>query len=274
MRRSWTPLLFCVLVAFLVSPGAMAKKGKKGKGKKSPKLSAEAKAAADLLESSSVDEIMQGVSTLGELAEPGGAVPLMELLEKGPPDKVTEASLDALGAISNPVSIPMLIDYMHHRRHKVRIIAINAIAEIKDKRVVEALKTALGDSEEKVRRAAAYALGRYGDPAAIDVLFKAFDREVPEAAIAIGQIGGVDAMERLSGYLGKSPLDILKPGFYEFLVRDDFPVKGKIAIVDRLMELAGPEVKEFLKQYASTLGEDADLKLRQKVAEAVESIAD
>jgi HEAT repeat protein len=269
MHRRRIPLLVGLIAGLAFMPASLAAK----KGKKS-KLSKEGKKAAELLESKDVDEILEGVTTLGELAEPGGAEPLMELLEKGPPDKVTEASLDALGAISNPDSIPVIIEYMHHRRPKVRIIAINAIAEIKDKRVVEALKSALGDSHEKVRRAAAYALGRYGDPAAVDVLFKAFDRDVPEAAIAIGQIGGVDAMERLSGYLEDAPLSILKPGFYEFLTREDFPVKGKIAIVDKLLQLAGPEVKEFLKQYAATLGEDANLKLRQKVADAIDSIAD
>ncbi len=272
MQNRGVPLLVCVLMTITFSFDAPAK-DVKGKTK-APKLSEEAKAAADMLQSATIDEILEGVAKLGELAEPNGAEPLMDLLEKGPPDKVTEAALDALGAISNPVSIPLLIEYMHHRRPKVRIVAINAIAEIKDKRVVEALKTALGDSDEKVRRAAAFALGRYGDPSAIDVLFQAFDRDVPEAAIAIGQIGGVDAMERLAGYLGKSPLDMLKPGFAEFLNRSDFPVKGKINIIDKLMELAGPEVKEFLKQYAAGLDESTDIKLKQKVAEAIDSIAD
>jgi HEAT repeat protein len=256
-----------------VSGAAYAPKKKKKKAK-APKLSAEAKSAADQLKSSDQAQVLEGVSKLGELAEPGGAWHLIKLLDKGPADKVTEASLDALGAISNPDSIPILIEYMHHRRPKVRIIAVNAIAEIKDKRVSEALKSALRDSDANVRKAAAYALGRYGDESAIDILFKAFDRDVPEAAIAIGQIGGVDAMERLSGYLGKAPLDLLKPGLAEFLNRDDFPDKGKIAIIDKLMELAGPEVKEFLKQYAAGLSENAPLKLRQKLQEAIESIAD
>lgn len=274
MRRTSIGALVGVFLAsglVLVADAGAAKKKKKFKA---PKLSAEAKDAAKMLSSQNEAEVLQGVTKLGELAEPGGAVYLIKLLDTGPKDKVTEASLDALGAISNPDSIPILIEYMHHRRPKVRIIAVNAIAEIKDKRVAEALKTALRDSDANVRKAAAYALGRYGDKSAIDILFKAFDRNVPEAAIAIGQIGDLDAMERLSGYLGKAPLDLLKPGFAEFLGRDDFPIKGKIAIVDKLMELAGPEVKEFLKQYAAGLSENAPLKLRQKVQEAIESIAD
>jgi HEAT repeat protein len=261
-------------VAGLVLAVAVCDTADAKKKKKKPKLSAEAKDAAKMLESEDASTVLEGVTKLGDLAEPGGAVALIDLLETGPKDKITEAALDALGAISSSVAIPILIEYMNHRRPKVRIIAINAIAEIKDKRVSEALKMALKDSDANVRKAAAYALGRYGDKSAIDILFKAFDRNVPEAAIAIGQIGDVDAMERLSGYMGKAPLDLLKPGLAEFLNREDFPVKGKITIVDKLMELAGPEVKEFLKQYAAGLSEDAPLKLRQKVQEAIESIAD
>lgn len=270
MRRTIVGAITAVFLVMSFGSAAHAAKKKT----KAPKLTVEAKAAVDLLKSADQAQVLEAVTKLGELAELGGAGPLMKLLDKGPTDKVTEATLDALGAISNPDSIPILIEYMHHRRPKVRIIAVNAIAEIKDKRVAEALKSALRDSDSNVRKAAAYALGRYGDESAIDILFKAFDRDVPEAAIAIGQIGGVDAMERLSGYLGKAPLDILKPGFSEFLNRDDFPDKGKIAIIDKLMELAGPEVKEFLKQYAAGLSEDTPLKLRQKLQEAIESIAD
>jgi HEAT repeat protein len=266
--------MLMIVGLFLASTLGAAAEAKAPPKKKPPKLSAEAKEAADKLKSENQSEVLEAIAKLGELAEPGGAQVLVDLLEKGPKDKVTEAALDALGAISNPDSIPILIEYMQHRRPKVRIIAINAIAEIKDKRVSEALKTALSDSDANVRKAAAYAIGRYGDTSAIDILFKAFDRNVPEAAIAIGQIGGEDAMERLAGYLGKAPLDLLKPGLAEFLNRENFSMKGKIAIIDKLMELAGPEVKEFLKQYAAGLSEDAPLKLRQKVQEAIESIAD
>jgi len=271
MRRKYIVLVMGVLAVAGWCAMAHAQKGKKAKP---VKLSPEGKAAADLLLGTEEAQILEGITKLGELAEPGGAKSLIQLLEKGPADKVTEAALDALGAISNPDAIPILIEFMHHRRPKVRIIAVNAIAEIKDPRVSAALKTALSDSDSNVRKAAAYAIGRYGDTSAIDILFKAFDRNVPEAAIAIGQIGGQDAMERLASYLGKAPLKDLLPGFSQFLGRAEFPLKGKLDIVDKLTELAGPEVKEFLKQYASTLPADAPLKLRQKVQGAIESIAD
>ncbi|MFH1436306.1 MAG: HEAT repeat domain-containing protein [Pseudomonadota bacterium] len=264
-----------ILVFF--SASWMAPAQAKGGTKKQPKkvkMSAEVKEAVDLLKNDSDDTKVEGISKLAELADPTGVTPLIDLLEKGQTDKVTHAAIDALGAISSPKAIPILTEYMKHRRSKVRILAINAIAEIKDKQVIEALKNALKDSDSMVRKTAALALGRYGDQSAVDVLFKAFDRNVVEAAIAIGQIGNVNDMERLSSYLGSSPLVDLLPGFSEFLTRESFPEKGKLTILEKLMELAGPEVKQFLIKFVENLPADYQGPVKKKAQDAISSIAD
>jgi len=268
-----------IIVSFTWSGAVMAQKAGKSKGAKTAKtkkvkMSPEVKEAAALLGSEKDAEIIEGIQKLGDLADPSGVEPIMDLLRKGQTDKVTQAAIDALGAISSPKAIPILIEYMKHRRAAVRALAINAIAEIKDKQVSEALKSALKDSDSTVRKTAALALGRYGDASAVDILFKAFDRNVLEAAIAIGQLGNVNDMERLSTYLGKSPLTILLPGFSEFLNRDNFPEKGKIKIVEKLKELAGPEVKQFLIKFVAGLPEDYQGPVRTKAQEAINSIAD
>jgi len=241
---------------------------------KKVKISPEVKEASDLLKSEDDEKKLEGIKKLAELADPAGVEPLIQLLKEGQKDKVTEAAIDALGAISSPTSIPILIEYMKHRRPAVRILAVNAIAEIKDKQVIDALKNALKDSDAGVRKSAALALGRYGDQSAVGILFKAFERNVTEAVIAIGQIGNVDDMERLSGYLGKSPLSLLLPGFSEFLARDNFPENGKIKIIEKLKELAGPEVKQFLIKFVAGLPPDYKGPLKTKAEEAINSIAD
>ncbi len=263
-----------ILVFFSALWGpAPAKGGKKMKPKK-VKMSAEVKEAVDLLKNDSDATKIEGIDKLAELADPAGVAPLIDLLDKGQTDKVTHAAIDALGAISSPKAIPILTEYMKHRRSKVRILTINAIAEIKDKQVIEALKNALKDSDSMVRKTAALALGRYGDQSAVDILFKAFDRNVVEAAIAIGQIGFVNDMERLSSYLGSSPLVDLLPGFSEFLTRENFPEKGKITIIEKLKELAGPEVKQFLIKFVENLPADYEGSVKQKAQDAINSIAD
>jgi HEAT repeat protein len=275
-------VFIAIMVVSLAWPGAVAaqkagksksKEAKTAKSKK-VKMSPEVKEAVALLGSEKDAEIIEGIQKLGDLADPSGVEPIMDLLRKGQTDKVTHAAIDTLGAISSPKAIPILIEYMKHRRAAVRVMAINAIAEIKDKQVSEALKSALKDSDSNVRKAAALALGRYGDTSAVDILFKAFDRNVVEAAIAIGQLGNVNDMERLSTYLGKSPLTILLPGFSEFMNRDNFPEKGKIKIIEKLKELAGPEVKQFLIKFVAGLPEDYQGPVRTKAQEAINSIAD
>jgi hypothetical protein len=272
-RKAFLVAVMLVSAAMAWNASAADKKGKAKRVKK-VKMTPEVKGAMELLESKDVEVKMEGINKLAELADPSGVAPLVELLEKGQKDKVTHAVIDALGAISSPKAIPVLIEYMRHRRPAVRIRAVNAIAEIKSKQVSEALKNALKDSDSTVRKTAALALGRYGDSSAVDILFKAFDRNVVEAAIAIGQLGNVDDMERLSSYLKKSPLTLLLPGFLEFLGRGDFPEKGKVKIIEKLKELAGPEVKQFLIRFVAGLPEDYEGPVRKKAEEAINSIAD
>lgn len=269
-------LAFCKKKASGKVPSTKAAKVTKRKRvkKKRIKLTPELKGAIEKLGSDDDEVKVEAIRTLGEAGCEPAVAHLADLLRKGQRDKVTEAAIDALGAISSPEAIPILIEYMKHRRTRVRVLAINAIAEIKDPQVSEALKTALRDSNPEVRKTAALALGRYGDSSAIDVLFKAFDRNVNEAVMAIGQLGDVNDMERLSSYLGKSPLAILLPGFREFLSRDDFPERGKVKIIEKLKELAGPEVKQFLIRFVATLPEDYKGPLREKAQEAIDSIAD
>jgi HEAT repeat protein len=254
--------------------GVKVKKEAAAKVGKKVKMTAEVKEAAELLQAAEDEKKIEGIKKMAELADPTGVEPLIDLMKAGQADKVTEAAIDALGAISSPKAIPILIEYMRHRRAAVRMLAINAIAEIKDKQVIDALKNALKDSDANVRKTAALALGRYGDQSAVEILFKAFDRNVTEAAIAIGQIGNMDDMERLSGYLGKSPLTILLPGFSEFLGRETFPEKGKIKIIEKLKELAGPEVKQFLIKFVAGLPADYTGPIKTKAEEAIKSIAD
>lgn len=282
MKTKWT-LLFVIAISLLMAwhLPAMAQKGK-GKGKKEKKakkvkkvkMSPEVKEAVELLESGKDAAKIEGINKLADLADPSGVHPLIVLLNAGQKDKITHAAIDALGAISSPKAIPVLIEYMRHRRSAVRVLAINAIAEIKDKQVSEALKNALKDSDSTVRKTAALALGRYGDTSAVDVLFKAFDRDVIEAAIAIGQLGNVTDMKRLAVYLGKRPLTILLPGFLEFLNRPKFAEKGKVKIIEKLKELAGPEVKQFLIRFVAGLPEDYQGPVRIKAQDAINSIAD
>jgi HEAT repeat protein len=186
---------------------------------------------------------------------------------------VTQAALEALGALSNPAALDVLLEFAHHRRAAVRVIALQSLSAMRGPRVEGALTDALRDSNPEVRATAAQALGEGGFAEAVQVLFQAYDRGVTEACAAIGKLGDRAAAERLAGYLGRGDLTTLLEGLGEFLRRPEFDVEGKRAVVERLLDLAGPQVREFL---VSTLAGLPDLprnrQLRQDIEAAIAQI--
>jgi len=226
------------------------------------------------LQSENLDEVRDAIQFLGVSEAPQAIDPLVALLRTGPADIYTEAILEALGSLARPQALPVLLDYLRHRRVNVRTKVVDAIAAIRDPRVRPALEQALRDSDPRVRGAAALALGRTGATASLPILFRAFERGVPEAAVAIGQLGNAASSEQLLAYLGQRPLPLLLPGFKEFMARRDFPEPAKLHVVEKLLELSGPQVKRFLITYVGTLPENDRSRVRQAAEEAIRRIPD
>ncbi len=230
------------------------------------------------LEAPDLPTVLDSISKLAEYADPRATAPLLRLLKAGPPDDVTHAAIQALGAISDPSSVDVLIEYTRHRRARVRRLAVQSIAQIRDPRVSdkvnEALRNALRDSNDRVRAAAATALGEHGDRGAMDLLFLAFERNVPEAAVAIGKLGGPAEADRLAGYLGRRlPSEVL-PGFDEFLRRSDISDDAKVSISHRLEELAGPDVKRFLTNFLASPPPGLSQKVKDEAQRVIRIIPD
>jgi HEAT repeat protein len=226
------------------------------------------------LQSQNMDEVRDAIQFLGVSEAPTAVDPLVTLLRTGPPDIYTEAIVEALGSLARPQALPVLLDYLRHRRVNVRTKVVDAIAAIRDPRVRPALEQGLRDSDPRVRGAAALALGRTAATASLPVLFRAFDRGVPEAAVAIGQLGNAASSEQLLGFLGQRPLPLLLPGFKEFMARRDFPEPAKLHVVEKLLELSGPQVKRFLISFVGTLPENDRSRVRQAAEEAIRRIPD
>lgn len=226
------------------------------------------------LQSENLDEVRDAIQFLGVSESPTAVEPLVTLLRSGPADIYTEAIVEALGSLARPQALPVLLDYLRHRRVNVRTKVVDAIASVHDPRVRPALEQALRDSDSRVRGAAALALGRTAATASLPILFRAFERGVPEAAVAIGQLGNAQSSEQLLAYLGQRPLPLLLPGFKEFLGRRDFPEPAKLHVVEKLLELSGPQVKRFLITYVGTLPENDHSRVRQAAEEAIRRIPD
>ncbi len=240
-------------LALALSPALLAAK-KSGKGPKKAKAAQKkedvltpevVKGAIGDLSSKDPDTVIEAIQILGASAHPSAAAPLVELLKTGPRSDITDSILFALGAIASDESVPVLIEYMGHRRPDARAAAIMGLETKKGDAIEGAIENALRDSDRQVRAAAALTLGARGDKASVPILFKAFERDVPEAAIAIGKLGSEEDSKQLARFLGKEDIKVMLGGFEEFLKRPEFPETAKLNILNRLFDLAGPEVWRF-----------------------------
>lgn len=245
--------------------------------------------AREALRSTDPDRIIQGIDSLTVAGTDEAVTAIVELLRAGPIDRVTDYAVEKLGIIGRPSAIEELSNLTRHRRPAVRRAALNALAQIRDDRVRALLEGGLHDSDGEVRAEAAESLGAIGARAAVPLLFRAFERGVPEAAEAIGRlaepavaVSSEPAHDRedpratsrrvtLAMWLGRAPLSVLLRGFEQFLNRRDVPVPLKVQIITRLEQQASAQVRDFLQRWvqhlpASYRGPDrarAELAIRQ-----------
>jgi hypothetical protein len=245
-----TPLIVITLVLTFAATDTMAARGAKTSTPTASKQ--EVRDALHKLKSPNPEEVLSGIQVLAAASVKEAAGPLIDLLRSGPRNDITNSAIQALGSLGNKKALPILIEYLSHRRADARIAALFALESFDDTQTSRAVESRLRDSDSQVRATAALALGKRGDKGYVPVLFRAFERGVSDAAISIGQLGSPEDAARLGTYLGKMDIKELLPGFDEFLRRPDFPVKAKLAILEQLFGLAGPDVKRFALAYKAS----------------------
>jgi HEAT repeat protein len=235
-----------------------------------PEVSEELRAR---LNGQDVDDVVSAVREVAELGGSSATQALMDLLRAGPPDAITAAVIEGLGALGDRESIDLLAEYARHRRPEVRVLALQSLSAMRDSRVEAVLIDALRDSNAEVRSTAAVSLGEGGYSESVTILFQAFERGVTEACASIGKLGDAAAAERLTSFLGRGNLTTLLEGLAEFLVRRDFDMDAKLRIVEQLLELAGPDVRRFLvSQVAEIPNTPGNRRLRQAMQDAIAQI--
>jgi HEAT repeat protein len=226
------------------------------------------------LESANADEVREAIDLLTVIDRPEVVPPLAALLRSGQPDAITDRTIEALGGLAQASAVDVLVEFTHHRREGARRRAYQSLASIQDPRVPRLLEIGLRDSDRGVRGAAALALGDIGARGSVDTLFIAFDRGVIEAAIAIGKLGDPAAVNKFSESIGRRPLSVMLSGFEQFVRRRDITDEVKLQIVQRLGEIAGPLVKTFLRDYLGTFSERDRSGLKRAVEENIRRIPD
>lgn len=229
--------------------------------------------ATQLLQSANNDEVLQGIDALTRIGTADVVPPLVELVHRGVSDEVLETVVTKLGIIGQPAAIDELSALLRHRRGTVRRAAVEALGQIRDPRTRALVESGLRDSDATVRGAAATALGAMNSRASVELLQRAFERNVPEAAEAIGRLGDQAAATRLLEAVGHAQLSVLLPGFRRFLDRRDVADPVKFMIVEQL-ESRSPtmQVKRFLQDWLDHLPPALRTPSRQRAELAVRQI--
>ncbi len=230
--------------------------------------------AAAFLQSRDIAEVRGGIELLGISQDRRAARFLAEYVRQGPPGPVVESVVESLAALGQPETLAPLMILADHRRPGVRARVAEALAGLQSPEVRPRLERMLSDSDPAVRSAAARGLARAGNRDSMDVLFRAFEKGVAEASIAIGEIGGPDDADRLLGKLGARPLPEILPGFQAFLNRNAFADGAKVRIIQRLQELATVEVRQFLEEWVNGLPRNYRGASRAAAEQAISRIAE
>lgn len=274
--------LLALAVAFLttLTPGEVeAQRRRRGQAASEP--TAPEPSLRDLeeiaaqLRSRNPDEVRGAIDLLSVIDHPRVVPPLTELLRSGRSDEVTDRALQALRGLGDRSAIDVLTEFTHHRRPRARRLAYEALAAIEDRRIPDLLEQGLRDSDRNVRATCARKLGDIDARGSVDTLFIAFDRGVVEAAISIGKLGDRRAVGRFNEHLGNVPLSVMLSGYHEFVRRRDIADALKVDIVNRLGEVSGPLVRQFMQRYLDTFptrGRASRSQLRTLVIETLRRI--
>jgi HEAT repeat protein len=153
------------------------------------------------------------IQALGKIGNPRAVEPIRALLNDDAPD-VRATSAEALGRFEDPGSVPALLAAMHDEDKGVYKHTLLALAGIGDQRAADPLIAALlTDLNWEDRQKVVEALGRMGDPKAIQVLMPHLSgicrRVDPRTDQASDDFypGLADSAVQAMGRIGKAALD-------------------------------------------------------------------
>lgn len=254
-------LLTALLVLGVASQAAAQRRG-----------SSDLREGVERLDATSPSEVRAGLEQLGLLGNPGAVEPISERIRRGLPPELLGVAVDTLMILGRPQAGPVLFDLMSHRRADVRFKAVQAVVACRPQGAERALTGALSDTDATVRGAAAEGLGAMGAHGAVDALFLAMERHVPEAPMAIAQVARPADVERFLEQLGRMPFSEVTPALSEMINREDLAASSKLAIVHRLTELATAEVRQFLEELVANAGESVPENVLRAAQDAIPRI--
>jgi len=231
---------------------------------------------------------------VGKISFEAPADMLRHQLAEGSNALLRWTAADALSKKNDPTTVKALSDVLNRENEAwmVRVEAARALGKVRSDDALEALLSALGTSQPKVRRAVASALGSFKKPSAAKALQTLLRKEpsylvTADAARALGKTRQAGALEALKSIVDQpSWADVIRAGALDGMaaLRDEaaletvakrtrygVPTRGRRAAVHALAVLGeGRKTREQLEE----LLDDHDPHFKIDVVSALTSLGD
>ena len=196
----------------------------------------------------------QAATCLGDAREPAAIGPLAALLSD-PESGVRWKAAEALGKLGPPAVGP-LTESLKNGNIDVRWMAAVALGDIADPAAIPPLVAALNDEDTYVRSRAALALAAIGKPAEemlIATLSTGCERVRWGAALALGRIGGDDAVGALIGLFSDPDDDVRRRAVSALGDAGEAAIPALLEAI----QTGGPYVREGVTAALSRIGRPA-----------------
>lgn len=230
------------------------------------------KAAIEKLGSSDPDALRQALEVLGELGGEPAAKAVSARLRDGMPPLLIEQAIDTLVMLGRPSAAPVLLELTLHRRATVRQRAVMAVGALKVRSAQSALLYCLDDPSPDVRSAAVLALGDVGDQRALSALFSAADHGADKALESVGRIVRPQQLPLILARAQAGDVTPIAPALQVMMEREDYPLAGKLAVIDALAKLASPSARARLVQWLDTWKTTGHPRLRKALFDALKQV--
>lgn len=194
-----------------------------------------------------------------------GQIPMVStVLLRGVPPNVAASGLEAIQRSGRAEGSEAVLRFLSHRRPTLRRYAVAAAWAIHTPAMVRAIESSLGDPSAAVREHAARALGEIGDAHSVTALWQALEHDVdrtlrPEgselahrAAVSIARRGTPEDITRLLTFMQRASFTAMSEALQAALARTDVPDPIKVNVINAVGNLATPDARTFLTDFART----------------------
>lgn len=217
-------------------------------------------------------KVHRAIAALKAQKSPRATHALAKRIRNGLPPVLLNEAMEAIIELPRGRGSSVLVELTTHRRPEVRMRAIEGASALRVMGAEKALVAALDDDEPRVRNAAVQGLVLLKARRSIRSLFRAFEREIPDAGEAIGKLARPADINRILGYLDDVPFNRVSPILTELLSRQDIPTHTKTNILSRLERVGTPDVVIFLRGFLSGLPPSERNPVRNAALETLDAI--